>query len=262
MWVQRYNFKNYVLTKWWIKLAAEELVFQMANQLALQELAIFIKNPTMKNASVLTCIPALCTTLLHEYMTLKSVSDALLCICGWLYDWGRDVFLSLVQHNNQLPSVNLELISTEDEWIEVSNFSIDQWLSLNLLSNKTGCHYSLPPVERWQWKARHKMFKILVTFWKARSNRWAYVHLVHPQHLLWLSLHPEWGRMQWCIFSHHHMLAKGTEKNHLWLCMCPWSILHDPQTSFFFCRYTFCYQWLPCKGSHKMFISSISQLIL
>ena len=125
MGVQRYKFKSYILTKFGTKLAAEESVLQMANWLALQELAIFIKNPTMKNMSALTCILALCATLLHEYTTLKSVSDAMMCICGWLYDHGRDVFLSLVQHNKELPLANSELISMEDEWIEVSNLLID-----------------------------------------------------------------------------------------------------------------------------------------
>ena len=111
-------------------MAAEESVLQMANQLALQELAIFIKNPTVKNVSALTGIPALCATLLHEYTALTSVSDAMMCICGWLYDRRRDVFLSLVQHNKELPSVNSELISMEDEWIELSNLLNDRWLSL------------------------------------------------------------------------------------------------------------------------------------
>lgn len=91
----------------------------MSNRLALQDLAVFIQNPTAMAASALTRIPALHNTLLYEFTTSMCVSNDLLDVCNWLYSRERDVFLSLTLHNTEMPKLS-EIQLEEENWQEVS----------------------------------------------------------------------------------------------------------------------------------------------
>ncbi|EDR02829.1 uncharacterized protein LACBIDRAFT_307932 [Laccaria bicolor S238N-H82] len=111
-----------------LHLAAEESVLQMANRPALKDLAIFVTEPTMRNASALVKIPALHGALRHEFAAPSGVSQTLLEVAHWLYKRGKEILQELIQNNSGLPERCLPSEHDGEDWIE------------------TGCCYSMRPI--------------------------------------------------------------------------------------------------------------------
>jgi hypothetical protein len=88
----------------------------MATRPALNDLSIFVNEPTARNTSRLVNIPIVYDILKYEKVNNAGLySTTFLCVCKWLHERGSAVLAKLIMHD--MPPV---VVMTEDiDWQKV-----------------------------------------------------------------------------------------------------------------------------------------------